>query len=432
MFIMDTFIGILIGLFVLMALVVAHEFGHYLAAVRNGVRVLEFGIGFPPRGKAWLLNPKWTKWKKSGKKGEKPKKWLPLPKKDWGKPQDTLIFSLNYLPIGGFCQMDGESDSDERPGTFGSVSLWSKTKILLAGVTANWLLSIVIFTILAITGMPHFLTGQFSIDSDTKMAAGVVVVKDVEESSPADEAGLESGDRIVAVDGEALPDATTLIEYNTAHADQDVIYKIDRATTHVVECDQAPCDPIEETETFEKTVHLNPTGAAYQLGVTLSQEGQALYRSTWSAPLVGIGTTAQLTVETFKGLGQLLVNVCSGAVQQLSTDSSTREEGRAALEAAGDSVSGPVGIVGVLFPNMASTGVTNIAFLAGLISLSLACMNVLPIPALDGGRLFLIALYRLRGKKLEKATEEKIVSRAFIVLLLLIVLITVLDIMKFF
>ena len=432
---MDTFIGILIGLFVLMTLVIAHEFGHYLAAVRNGVRVLEFGIGFPPRGKAWLLNPKWKKWKENGKKGKRPKKWLPLPKSDWKKPQDTLILSLNCLPIGGFCQMDGESDSDERPGTFGSVSLWSKTKILLAGVTANWLLSIIVFTILAITGMPHFLAGQFSIKNDTTMSAGVVTVKEVEPDSPAGRAGLESGDRITAVDGEAIPDATTLIEYNATHADQDVTYEIARTTTRDtgIRCIKAPCPSSEEvTDTFEKTIHLNPTDSEYQLGVTLSQEGQALYRSTWSAPLVGIGTTVQLTLETFKGLGQLIVNVCSGAFQQFSSDSSTREEGRAALEAAGDSVSGPVGIIGVLFPNMASTGITNIAFLAALISLSLACMNILPIPALDGGRLFLILLYRLRGKKLEKATEEKIVSRAFIILLLLIVLITVLDIMKFF
>ena len=98
----------------------------------------------------------------------------------------------------------------------------------------------------------------------------------------------------------------------------------------------------------------------------------------------------------------------------------------------GTAVSGPVGIVGVIFPAFASSGLTNLAFLAALISVSLACMNVLPIPALDGGRWLLIAIYKLRRKELTKETEEKIVSRAFMVLLALIVLVTALDILKFF
>ena len=79
---MDIFVGVIVGLLVLMLLVTAHEFGHFLAARRNGVRVLEFGIGFPPRGIAWVKNPE-------------TKKWQRLPKSEWGKPQKSLIFSLN-------------------------------------------------------------------------------------------------------------------------------------------------------------------------------------------------------------------------------------------------------------------------------------------------------------------------------------------------
>ena len=114
---MDIFIGVIVGLIVLMLLVTAHEFGHFIMARRNGVRVLEFGICFPPRAIAWVKDPKTKKWKK-------------IPRKDWKKPQEGLVFSLNWLPIGGFCQMDGESASDSREGTFGKASFWSKTKIL--------------------------------------------------------------------------------------------------------------------------------------------------------------------------------------------------------------------------------------------------------------------------------------------------------------
>lgn len=125
-------------------------------------------------------------------------------------------------------------------------------------------------------------------------------------------------------------------------------------------------------------------------------------------------------------------NLISGAFRQFSPDEVVREEGQSAIQAAGDSVSGPIGIIGVIFPAFASTGASNLAFLAALISVSLACMNVLPIPALDGGRWLLIAIYKLRKKKLTKETEERIVSRAFMVLLMLIVVISILDIVRLF
>ena len=147
---------------------------------------------------------------------------------------------------------------------------------------------------------------------------------------------------------------------------------------------------------------------------------------------MGIGTTIQLTGETFKGVGQLIVNLFSGIIKQVNFDQSVRESGAEELQSAGDSVTGPVGIVGILFPNVAKAGGRSLAFLVAIISVSLACMNVLPIPALDGGRWLMITIARLRKKKLSKATEEKIVGRSFIVILILAVVITILDIMRFF
>ena len=155
---MDILIGVIVGLLVLMFLVTAHEFGHFIAARRNGVNVLEFGIGFPPRAVAWKKDPKTGKWKRlprSEWKKEKVSKVVYSSSDDKSLAQKGMIFSLNWLPIGGFCQMDGESAADTRSGTFGRASFWAKTKILFAGVAMNWLVAIIIFTILAWTGMPR-------------------------------------------------------------------------------------------------------------------------------------------------------------------------------------------------------------------------------------------------------------------------------------
>ncbi len=398
---MDIFVGVIVGLLVLMLLVTAHEFGHFIAARRNGVNVLEFGICFPPRLAAWVRDPK-------------TKKWHRLPKSEWKKPQKGLIFSLNLLPVGGFCQMDGESASDTRDHTFGKASFWKKTKILFAGVAMNWLASILILTILAWTGMPTFIENQFTIEPDTRRNNEPVVIESVLEDSPAAKAELKSGDKILQINDTAIVTPTDVNTFNQAHAGEEVTYKIDR-----------------DGENREFKVTLNSSENTPLLGVAMSAK-QSLSYSSWSAPLVGVGLTAQLTGETFKGVGQLIGNLFSGVFRQFSFNDADREAGRAALSDASDQVSGPVGIIGQIFPTFTSAGATNVAFLAALISISLACMNVLPIPALDGGRWLLIAFFKLRKKELTKETEEKIVARAFLFLLILLILITVLDIKRFF
>lgn len=405
--------GILLGIIILMLLVVAHEFGHFIMARKNGVKVNEFGIGFPPRAIAWIRNPKWQKGDKTAKK------WLRLPKSEWNKPQDTLIFSINWLPIGGFCAMDGESDADKRKGTFGAASFWGKTKILFGGVAMNWLVAIIIFTILAFTGMPQFINNQFYLKDDAQITGEGITIAEVIEGSPAEKSGFKPGDQIIrAYD---LEHNTTTIVYpsdvttfGAEHAGHTVVYVVRR-----------------DNEDLELITELNDTQAEYVLGVSMTS-GQTFIRSTWSAPIVGVGTTLQLTGETFRSLGELVWNLVSGVIQQFSPNSEVREAGQSAIQSAGDSVSGPVGIIGVIFPAFAEAGPTNLAFLAALISVSLACMNVLPIPALDGGRWLLIAIYKLRRKTLTKETEERIVSRAMVALLALIVIISILDITRLF
>lgn len=447
---MDIFVGVVVGLIVLMLLVIAHEFGHFIASRRNGVNVLEFGIGFPPRAVAWIKDPKTHKWRRlkksewdqggmtktvgveKGKTSQKAVELSDYPKASDKKIfQDGLVFSINWLPIGGFCQMDGESAVDSREGTFGKANFWQKTKILFAGVAMNWLAAFVILTILAWTGMPEFLDNQFTITEDTVFEHTPVRVVSVHEDSPAAAAGFRQDDYIIKVNGESVNYGSEIMALNNANAGQDVVYVVQRngkcANESAEKCSEIKDGVIE----VELNAALNQKEADYLLGITMDSS-QSFRRSTWSAPIVGAGLTLQITGETFRGLGELVWNLISGIGSQFSPNDTVRETGREAIETVGDSVTGPIGIIGVLFPSFTSAGPANLAFLAAIISISLACMNVLPIPALDGGRWALIGIFKLRKKKLTKAVEEKIVSRAFIVLIALIIIVTILDITRFF
>jgi regulator of sigma E protease len=316
--------------------------------------------------------------------------------------------------------MKGESDADTKKGSFGKATYWRKTKILFGGVLANWLVAFLIFTVLAWVGMPHFLENQFQVGGDTTIVSiKNVTVTEVKPDSPALAAGMRVNDEIVSlreVDSEGISfvrDVDTLLNYDKAHAGKEVFITYNRGG-----------------KTITSKTKLNEADAEYILGAGVT--GEAVYRSTWSAPIVGVGLTMQLTGETFKGLGQLVVNLFSGIAKQINPSEEVRKSGAAEVESAGNSVSGPIGIVGILFPAMVANGGASLFFFVALISVSLACMNVLPIPALDGGRWLMITIARLRKKKLTKEVEEKIVSRSFIVILIIALIVTILDVTRFF
>ncbi len=403
---MSVVLGILIGLFMLVFLVTAHEFGHFLMARRNGVEVEEFGICFPPRAIAWR--------KVDGK-------WRRLKKSEWDDaPGEGTILSLNWLPIGGFCQMKGESDADTKKGSFGKATYLRKTKILFGGVLMNWLVAFVLLTILAWVGMPHYLENQFQVSGDTTVVSlKNVTITEVKEGSPAEAAGLRVDDEIVSMrkvgseEFHFVRDVDSLLAFDDANAGEEVYISYNR----------------NGKNTTIKT-KLNTADAEYILGAGIT--GEAIYKSTWSAPIVGLGLTAQITGETFKGVWQLIVNLFSGAIKSIIPNEEMRQSGAEELKSAGDSVSGPVGIVGVLFPAVLQNGGQALFFFVALISVSLACMNVLPIPALDGGRWLMITIARMRKKKLTKKVEEKIVSRSFIVILIIALIVTILDVMRMF
>lgn len=371
-----------VGLLLLTFLVVIHELGHAIIARRNGVVVQEFGIGFPPKFASYQL-------------------------------KNGVLLSINALPLGGFVKLQGENDAASNPGDYGAVSMWSKTKILLAGVTMNWLFAILALTILALIGFPKVLPNQFTVPSDTREVTTALKVTFIGQGSPAQKIGLKVNDKIISVAGKKIVKAEDLVAATSANQGKKIEVRYMR-----------------DGQTFLVYVQLryNPDKSKGVLGVATST--QTLRYSTWSAPIVGIGTTAQFSFVTLKGLGDLVSQLFNGLTSQLSGDKEAREKGNQELSAASNSVGGPLSIVGVFFPAAQNAGASTLLFLTAIISLTLAVMNILPIPALDGGRLFLAYLFRIIRKPLTKDIEDSIVGYSFMALMALVVVITVADVFK--
>ncbi len=361
---------IIIGILLFALLVVVHEFGHFIAARRSGVDVEEFGIGFPPK----LFG------KKMGK--------------------HRTLYSFNLIPLGGFVRLKGETDSDKSKNSFGAVSLGKKTKILLAGVAMNVVAVYVILLVLAVFSLPKVLPNQFSIASNEKDLQTQVLVTDVSKDSPAAGIGMVIGDEVVSVDGVSIASTEDLQKTTSARPDKsvEVVYN-------------------HKDEKKVATTKLANDNGEGRLGVVPLDASSSRY--TWSAPLVAAGTTLQMMWLTLSGIVTTLVGFVVGIFSRSDTSAAT------------EAVTGPVGVF-FLMKNLGSFGIEYLLVLIASISASLAVVNALPIPALDGGRLALIIGARGLKKKLSPQFENAVHSIGFIVLIGLIILISYADVRRFF
>jgi len=371
---------LILGIVLFICLIIIHEFGHFIIARRNNVQVEEFGIGFPPRA--------FSKKMSSG-----------------------YILSLNWLPLGGFVRLKGEHDADTGKGSFGEANLWAKTKIIAAGVAMNLLACFIILTFLSIVGLPQIVNNQFTVSSNSKITKQEVLAGYIQPNSPAAKAGIKSQDSIVSI----INDQGEKVDINSSNTLPNITK--DNAGKTIT------LNYLYNGNQYSKNITLRTTSDVKASLKTNDPKGYlgiepsnfVLKRYTWSAPIVSIGFMGQVTALTLKGIGSAVV----GLVQGNTTKASSQ-------------VSGPVGIV-VLLKDGSLLGYKFILLIVAIISLSLAIINILPIPALDGGRLFFTVLPRLVLKRpLKQKTEEWIHGSGMVVLMLLFVLITIVDVRRFF
>lgn len=318
-------ITIVLFLLILGGLVVIHELGHFALARLFGIRVLEFGIGFPPRAR--ILRSK----------GE-------------------TLYTLNWLPIGGFVRLEGEDGDSDDPRAFGAARLWRKVAVMAAGAAMNLVLAFVIFA-----GIAWLATPQ-----------GSLLFSEVQAGSPAEEAGLHPGETILAIDG------ATFDLFPSPAAGRAAIDAIRAQAGRTVVLTVA-----DETGTRrDVAVTLRPEAVAAEKGALgirgaqLSFSGEYRGRGIGEAIAAGAAWTGAAFSLIVGGLADLVSSIVSNPAQP-------------------PPVSGPVGIavqVGDVFWQL---GAVFTLYLAGLLSANLALVNVLPFPPLDGGRILVLLLRAL-------------------------------------
>lgn len=384
-------------------LVFVHELGHFLTAKWAGIRVEEFGLGFPPNvvsvrkrerggwevmwfGRSREIDTSSTQNPFSGTSGGRSGESAVVP--------HHTIYSLNLLPIGGFVRMPGENgDATDDEGNYDSQSFAAKSAgkriaVLCAGVVMNFLLGIVLFTIAYSVGQP--------------VATNDPVIGTVQSGSPAQAAGLRPNDRVLSVNGQPVK------SFSQMH---DVVDKAMKADTHHGATLPVTLVILHSNSSVPMTIVVNarthPAPDSGAMGV--SGKVNLVKAPIWEAPIKGVQQTFDF-IRTYLGLiGQMIV----GAIQP--------------------QFSGPVGIARVT-GDVAQTvpyyGWWPILSLTAILSLNLAIFNILPFPALDGGRVFLILVEILRGGKRLKPEREGLINFVGLaVLLLLMVVVTVSDVL---
>jgi regulator of sigma E protease len=334
---MSSVMMIIYAIIIFCLLIFVHEFGHLIAAKAAGIRVNEFALGMGP-----LLF--------KFKKGE-------------------TEYSLRALPIGGFCAMEGEDEESADPRAFNNKSTGAKALVIIAGSFMNLVLAIIILSILFV-----------AIGSPT------TTIKDLAPDNPAIIAGMQSGDKIIEIEGEKIREWQDIPETISNSKAETITVVVDRDGKHL---------------TFESDVTYTEDGRRV-IGIA-----PAYTRNPGTALINGTLSTFEMGVQMVKIIGDLITG-------EISTKALT----------------GPVGIV-VMVGDTARMGLFYVAQLTALISLNLAIMNMLPLPALDGGRLLFLIIRRFTGKVISDETEGKIHFIGIMLLFGLMIYITFQDVGRF-
>lgn len=333
-------ITIISSIIIFLLVILIHEFGHFIVAKMNGVSVLEFSVGMGP--------------------------------KLFQKESNGTLYSLRLLPVGGYCQLEGEDEENDSPNSLNNQSPFVRLKVILAGAIMNFILAFILLILL------------MSVSRVSNEVSGVL------EDSPAYSSGIQTGDKIVSINGKNINDGEELLK-NIKESQGDLDIGVIR---------DSQSKNIKVTPRLENNVR--------KIGVNFQEEYNIKNFSLIKGFKKGVITFLNLTGMLYKFLGMLITG-------QLGLGG----------------VSGPVGVVKEI-GNAAKTGVANLIFLLAYININLGVFNLLPIPALDGGRAIFILIEMIFGKKISQEKEGYIHMVGLILLLALIAVVTIKDVIKLF
>lgn len=385
------FLTIIIFIAVLSVLVFAHELGHFVTARRLGVRADEFGFGFPPRAIGFYKNRE-GKWRQvtggrsyQSLENSKNAKNIPAP--------GSTIYSINWLPIGGFVKIKGENDNgDNEPDSFASKKIWQRTLILSAGVLMNVVLAWFLLSVGYMIGLPQ---STADVGPRARVSEARVAIIDVLPESPAEKAGVKAGDFVLSIDGNLVALEKDMQDLVAAKEGGEVSLLISRNG---------------EEETLNVQPELTEDGRAI-IGVGIMAAGTVSYPLI-PAFIEGAQTTGWLLKEIVLAFIGLFKNLFSG-------------------QSVGEEFAGPVGIANIT-GQAARLGFAYLLQFTALLSLNLAIINILPFPALDGGRILFLLIEKVKGKPVRRDIEAVAHNLGFILLIALIIFITYKDIIKLF
>ena len=348
----------LIFIIIIGVLVLVHELGHFITAKRAGMKVEEFGFGFPPR--------------------------------IFGIKKGETTYSINWIPFGGFVKIYGESgEGADDSRSFASKKAGTRAKVIVAGVVMNVILA---FVLLSIGNVMGLRTAIAEDDQNPLILDRRIQIVQVVPNSPAAEAGLEPLEEIIG-----FGNIAEFQNYISENKGKNIVMKLGRGRDNIIEKNITP--------------RLSPPAGEGPLGISLAATGVIKY-PWYRAIYEGARHTGILLINTAYGYGSIIKN--------LFTTGSP-----------GADISGPIGIA-KFTGQAARIGFAYLLQLTALISVNLAILNIIPFPALDGGRLLFIGIEKLKRSPISRRVENLVNAIGFALLILLMIYVTNKDISRLF
>ncbi len=366
--------SIIIFIVILLVLVVSHEFGHFIVAKKSGIRVDEFSFGFPP--------------------------------KIYGKKIGETTYNLNVIPFGGYVKIYGQGSDDfpgqngeevkdiKDPRSFTSKSRYIQVGVLVAGVVMNFLVAWLLLSVGYMSGLPSSVGMS---PKGTVINNQAITITSVIKGSPAEQVGLKVGDKLIKLSVEKDYTETTSAEsvqyFIKKHGTESIKINYERGP----EAKELTIIPIKNKE------------GNSAIGIAMDNIGKLklpIHRAIWE----GLKLTSNLTIGTFEGFYKLISQAVVGKGDM-------------------SAMTGPIGIVGVV-GDAAKFGFIYLLSFTALISVNLAVINLLPFPALDGGRILFILIEKIKGSPINPKVANTVNLIGFSLLMLLMIFITYHDILK--